>query len=228
MDSEYAKGHRSRLKEKFKMGGLSQDYELLELLLTYSIPRRDVKPTAKRLLSRFKSTENIFAATPEELAGVDGIGESTAFLISLVAEADRRAFEDGGGVKETLNSASQTISYCSSAIENCEEGTILMITLNNSGCAITCSDVTAEYEEYSESGSLKPFGDILLRDSASGVIFAQKTGRSIFPSSSVISFIIRINAFFKSINAHLEDFIIIDASGFAFSVRSSDRFNKYF
>ena len=39
-------GHRQRLRDKFlfNMGKDMPDYEFLELLLTYAIPRRDVKP----------------------------------------------------------------------------------------------------------------------------------------------------------------------------------------
>ena len=45
-------GHRQRLKERFlrSKGADMADYEALELLLTYAIPRRDVKPLAKSSL----------------------------------------------------------------------------------------------------------------------------------------------------------------------------------
>jgi len=50
-------GHRERLRKRFKKSGAEgfHDYELLELLLTYGIPRRDVKPIAKELINRFGS-----------------------------------------------------------------------------------------------------------------------------------------------------------------------------
>ena len=50
-------GHRGRLREKFISAGLTgfHDYEAVELLLSYAIPRRDVKPLAKTLVKKFKS-----------------------------------------------------------------------------------------------------------------------------------------------------------------------------
>lgn len=50
-------GHRERLKKRFMLGGGRDfpDYEMLELLLTLSIPRRDVKQIAKQLLAKFGS-----------------------------------------------------------------------------------------------------------------------------------------------------------------------------
>ena len=50
-------GHRQRLKERFKLGGGGDmaDYEMLELLLTLAIPRKDTKPLAKALVKEFGS-----------------------------------------------------------------------------------------------------------------------------------------------------------------------------
>ncbi|HHL39464.1 MAG TPA: DNA repair protein RadC [Deltaproteobacteria bacterium] len=81
-------GHRRRLRERFKKGGLRalHDYEVLELLLTYAIPRRDVKPLAKELIRRFKGFRGVLDAPIDELAAVRGMGENAALLATLVKE----------------------------------------------------------------------------------------------------------------------------------------------
>ena len=50
-------GHRERIRQRFLIGeGRDMaDYELLELVLTIAIPRRDVKPLAKELINKFGS-----------------------------------------------------------------------------------------------------------------------------------------------------------------------------
>ena len=79
-------GHRGRMRERFLDDpGAVSEAELLELLLTYAVPRRDMAPQAGRLLARFGSLDNVLAATVEELTAVSGIGEHTAVLIKLVA-----------------------------------------------------------------------------------------------------------------------------------------------
>jgi DNA repair protein RadC len=65
------------------------DHELLELLLTYSIPRRDIKPVAKRLLATLGSLPEVLNSTPQRLCLVDGIGEQSAVLIRLVRDFHR-------------------------------------------------------------------------------------------------------------------------------------------
>ena len=85
-DSSYP-GHRERLRQRFlasRAEGLPEA-ELLELLLTYAIPRRNTAPLAHQLLERFGSLPNVLAASHEELTGVPGIGEQVAILIKVVA-----------------------------------------------------------------------------------------------------------------------------------------------
>ena len=65
-EKKHTDGHRRRLRERFLRAGLDglQDYEAIELLLTYAIPRRDVKPLAKELLETYGSLEKLLDATP--------------------------------------------------------------------------------------------------------------------------------------------------------------------
>lgn len=69
-------GHYQRLRERFLRNGLAafEDYEALELLLSFSGRNRDVKPLAKDLIKRFGSFKQVLDAPAEELAAVDGMG----------------------------------------------------------------------------------------------------------------------------------------------------------
>jgi DNA repair protein RadC len=81
-------GHRARLLERFGRAGIESfhDYEILELLLAYAIPRRDTKSIAKELLARFNTVTRALNAAPEELERVPGIGRRAALLLRLVRE----------------------------------------------------------------------------------------------------------------------------------------------
>lgn len=89
MESEsFDQGHRHRLRERFLRSpdrGL-QDYELLELLLTFSRPRRDVKPLAKRLLAVFGGINGVLNADREKLLAVPELGSAAAVLLKVVRE----------------------------------------------------------------------------------------------------------------------------------------------
>lgn len=85
-------GHRSRLRKAYQRNGIEgmADHQVLELLLTYALPRVDVNPLAHRLLDRFGSLEQVLSARPDQLRQVQGIGEATAVFLSLLGQVDRR------------------------------------------------------------------------------------------------------------------------------------------
>jgi DNA repair protein RadC len=80
--------HRERLRERFLKTGFEgfKEYEALELLLTWAIPRRDVKPIAKDLIKRFGSLKGVFDASAEELTEVRGVKDRTAAFIRSLKE----------------------------------------------------------------------------------------------------------------------------------------------
>ncbi len=86
------KRHRERLRLRFSRHGFEgfHDYEVLELLLTYALPRIDVKPLAKRLLEQFGTLAGIFDAPATELMQVQGVGEKAAVFLALVRQVEMR------------------------------------------------------------------------------------------------------------------------------------------
>ena len=86
MPQKKQKNHRQRLKERFiedEKSALSAE-ALLELLLTYSIPRKDVQPVAKALIIEFNGISGVLNASFEELSNTKGIGQNSAILIKLI------------------------------------------------------------------------------------------------------------------------------------------------
>lgn len=79
-------GHRQRLKNKFIENGFVgfEPHNILELLLFYSIPRKDTNEIAHNLLNHFGSLKKVFSADFEELIKVEGIKESSATLIKMI------------------------------------------------------------------------------------------------------------------------------------------------
>jgi len=86
------KGHRERLRQRFAEHGFDgfHDYEVLELLMTYAIPRVDVKPIAKRLLQEFGTLAGVFDAPLVELTQTEGVGEKAAVFLSLIRQVEIR------------------------------------------------------------------------------------------------------------------------------------------
>ncbi len=82
-----AEGHRKRLRERYEKGGIRafSERDALELLLTYAIPRRDVKGIAHALLDEFGSLQSVLSQPPSMLRTVSGIGDAASILINLTS-----------------------------------------------------------------------------------------------------------------------------------------------
>ncbi len=128
-------GHRERLKARFRDAGAEAlpDYELLELVLFRSIPRRDVKGLAKRLIQQFGSFAEVLGAPEERLREVDGIGPAVATDLKLVMAAAQRLARGEVSKKTVLSSWLHVIDYCraSMAFETREMFRILFLDKRN-------------------------------------------------------------------------------------------------
>ena len=96
MNEKDSQGHRERIKEKFLKNGIDgfAEYEILELLLTYCIPRKDTKPIAKELLNKFKSLDNIFKAGFDKLSAIDGLGKNSIVFLKLIGDLPSIIYKD--------------------------------------------------------------------------------------------------------------------------------------
>ncbi len=128
-------GHRDRLRQRFNAAGADgfADYELLELILFRSIPRRDTKPLAKQLIERFGSLGAVLGATPKRLSEISGLGKSSITDLKIVAAASNRMLKGEITEKKLLGSWSSVIDYCRSsmAFEEKEQFRVLFLDKKN-------------------------------------------------------------------------------------------------
>ncbi|TNE28080.1 MAG: JAB domain-containing protein [Alphaproteobacteria bacterium] len=107
-------GHRDRLRQRFlETGGDGMpDYEILELLLFTAIPRRDVKPLAKKLIDHFGGFADVLAADPKSLTAVTGVSENTAAFLKTVYAAGGRMLKQKLADAPILSSWKSLLDYC--------------------------------------------------------------------------------------------------------------------
>lgn len=127
-------GHRARVRERVLKAGVEAlaDYELLELLLFYSIERIDTKPLAKALLDRFGTLGDVFAAEPAQLREFE-IDQRTLVHFKALRETGRRLAERKVKDMPVLTNWQQLIDYCHAALahEKTEQFRILFLDRKN-------------------------------------------------------------------------------------------------
>lgn len=146
MEAPHYAGHRQRLRERFAQGGFNgfRDYEALELMLFYAIPRRDVKPIAKGLIKQFGGLRGVLDAEHGDLVTVKGISDATAIFIRSLKECAslylRQKLKDEG---PEISSISALLDYCHTSMSGKKDEVFMMISLNASNKVI-CDEVVHE------------------------------------------------------------------------------------
>lgn len=93
--------HRKRVKERFLKDGIENmpDHEVLELLLFFSIPRKDTNALAHELIEHFGSLNCVLEASADDLMQVNGIGEASATLITLAFQLTKKYLKNASDKK---------------------------------------------------------------------------------------------------------------------------------
>ena len=122
-------GHRQRLKKKFdEAPSVLADYEILELILGYCIPRKDVKPLAKEMLMQAGSIGNIFNINFQQF---DGAGKETERFFRIAAEFYNRIENSYCETKQSLSSPEQIYRLLKYHIGFAENENFAVILLNS-------------------------------------------------------------------------------------------------
>ena len=129
-----AEGHRERLREKFLAGGAKglSDREILELLLTYSRPRIDVRDISIELMDQFGGLSGVLRQPPEMLMRINGVGKASAVLLSLVFQAAQRALAPAPGML-TLDSVEKVREYLCTKLGSQRRERLVALLLDSSG-----------------------------------------------------------------------------------------------
>lgn len=228
-DANTHKDHRSRVRETFRKTGLDNqpDHNLLEFLLFYSIPRKDTNEIAHRLINTFGSLDGVFNATYERLLEVDGIGESSALLISSIPAICRRYVEAARAKKINLSEPEDARNFILTKYYGCKNEVFYLICLDAMGNLINCCNL-AEGNADSVVIDKRAVLETAFRNSADTVILAHNhPGGIAAPSKEDLLMTGEFTSIFKKVGIRLADHIIVGGND-AVSLAEIPKFSPYF
>ena len=127
-------GHRARLRQRFLDAGPAgfHDYELVEYLLTLTIPRADTKPLAKRLIDDFGGIGSLLGASAESLRK-EGLTDTTIAALKIADATALRLLEARIEERPILSSWDALGDYLHAAMAHrpTEEVRILFLNAKN-------------------------------------------------------------------------------------------------
>ena len=137
-------GHRGRLKRLYEEYGIDalSDHEVIELLLYYSIPRKDTNKIAHELLNSFGSLENIFAAPMSALVKVNGIKSNSALLIKLLPDIAVRIEKSKSRNVTRLQTPAQIGDYLMPYFANRVTEAVMFLALDSKQRIVCCKQIS--------------------------------------------------------------------------------------
>lgn len=226
--NNYAIGHRERMRSKYleEGAGAFHDYQLLEMALFYSIPQKDVKGLAKRLIEEFGSLENVLGASPQQLMRINGVGERTAVLLRLMRDINKSAAKTRMNYKEITN-YEMALDYFKNMFELEENEKFAVLFFDNKNKPVF-SKILSEGIVNTTQVPIRLMTQYAIDSNASNIMIAHNHPHgSAKPSAADIEVTLNIRNFMKTIGVRLIDHIIVGETEIL-SMRSMMEYNTFF
>lgn len=221
--TDFAVGHRHRMKKRLMRSSLGSldDYEIVELMLFNSIPRKDVKRIAKILLKKFGNIGKMSSAPANQLSEIHNIGDSTIALFRLIQEVVLRVNKEQIITKPIFKSWDKLINYVRSNIGYSATENFQILYLNNKNIPIA-----EELCEYGTINSVNIYPREVVKRAlyheASGIVIVHNHPSGITEPSTADKEITKsLQRALEVISVKVLDHIIISSNSY-FSFRNND------
>ncbi len=216
MKEEFYYGHRHRIKKKFLISEAKGmlDYELLELMLTFSIPRKDVKNFAKKLIKMFGSLSNVMDVNKNDLLKIKGLGIQSFILINLIKQMHIRCFENQIKKINVLSAPDQVIDFAKIKLGGLKNEVFMIIFLNIKNEVLDNSII---HEGTINQAILYPrrmIEESLSHNAAGIIIFHNHPSGHCYPSNEDKIITKKIKECLEAVDVQLLDHIIVTKGGY--------------
>ena len=222
------KGHRQRLKNRFREEGLDNftEVQVLELVLFYCIPQKDTNPIAHDLLNHFGSLSQVLEAPVEELTKVSGIGENAAVLLKLITDVGRYYLVNRSQQFTALTTLDACAKYMVPHFFGRRVETVFLLCLD-AKCKVLCCKEVGEGSVNSAGISIRKIVELALGANATSVVLAHNHPSGVaLPSPEDIQTTRRLAAALHAVEIHLADHIIVADDDHISMVQSGYRFDN--
>ena len=223
-------GHRFKVKKAAQENGFNHlsDERFLELILFYSIPRKEVYPLAKALLNEFGTLQNVFCADYERLCKVSGVGENTALMLTAIGETFRRVSKPKRDGRVSLKSVDDLKELAKAELTGMSNENVILVCLDS-------AKRVKKIEHISEGDKQASFIDVRKAvqvaidcEASSAFVAHNHPETSCEPSASDIDSTRALCVMFRKLGFLLMDHIIVGYDNEAYSMRSDPRFTQMF
>ncbi len=205
--------HRQRMRDRCMKSGFEgfSDHELVEMLLSYGIPRKDTNPIAHELIDRFGSLGRVLEANTDELMQVHGIGERSAIIFPLIMTAMRRYGMEKDDSGNRFDRVSLIAQHFCGLFFGMDKEVVYAMLLDNRMNKVDCYKV-GEGTVNSSTVNIRELVEKVIAKKASSVVLAHNHPHGLaIPSTADREFTIELKNLLDPLSINLlEHFIIVE------------------
>lgn len=204
-------GHRERLRQRYISNGFDsiEEHVVLEMLLGYGIPRKDVNELAHTLINKYGSIRNVLSAPMKSLTEVKGVTENCAVLLRLLGDISEMENENGKKKNVWLNNPKAMAEYFIPLFRNCTKESVYVASLSNN-MKLLHAEKLYEGDINSVKFHIRDITSAAILKNASKIVIAHNHVKgSSFPSSADLDTTRRIADSLASNSIELTEHIIV-------------------
>ena len=205
------KGHRARVKHRFLKYGLDEfdDHQVLELLLFYAIPQRDVNPIAHALLDHFGNLSAVFDAPVEELQKVPGIGSGVITLLKFIPQVSRRYMMSRTSFDTILDTVEKAGAYLLPRFYAQRDEVVYLVCMDAKRKVLNCQLLFRGTANSAHISIRKIVETALVYNSTSVIIAHNHTSGIALPSKEDFQVTLKIREALEIVGVELADHLVV-------------------
>ncbi|MBQ1351509.1 MAG: DNA repair protein RadC [Oscillospiraceae bacterium] len=205
------KGHRFRVKQRFLTHGLDDfdDHQVLELLLFYAIPQRDVNPLAHTLLNHFGTLSAVLDAPVEELQKFPGIGKNAITLLKLIPQVSRRYMVSRTSLDTILDTVEKAGAYLLPRFYAQRNEVVYLVCMDAKRKVLNCQLLFQGTVNSAHISIRKIVETALVYNSTSVIIAHNHTSGIALPSSEDFQVTLKIRDALEMVGVELADHLVV-------------------
>lgn len=214
--------HRQRVRKRFESQGLDgfDAHQVLEMMLFYSVPRKDTNEIAHRLVDRFGGFAQVMDAPLEELEKVEGVGHQSAVLLKFIHGSYRYYKLCKASQRTELNTIEDCAQYLMAKLENKRNEEVCILCLDARRMLINCVQI-AEGDICCANVSTRKVVNAALAQNAVAVVLAHNhPGGFALPSEEDVQVTKKLARTLRDTGILLLDHIIVNDGDYVSLVRS--------
>lgn len=210
-------GHRERLRKRFLMSGIAgfHDYEILELLLTYVVVRKDCKGIAKELLRKYGDLYTLLKQPEDELKKNSFVTDRTVVFFKVIFQIlEKELYKKIHNERITISSNVQLLNYLEYSLLKRDIEVFKVLFLNTQNELLKEEELFKGTLDRSTVYIRELVKKILDYNAKSVIIVHNHPSGSLKPSQSDITLTQKLKDTFERIEIRLLDHLIISEKGY--------------